>query len=287
MKSLINIVCYAFILALLTACNSEPGSELANHLTFYASFDDGFEADIALGDPTLYIAPSLSRAAEELEPYDGQDVHGRIVEGEGRYGNALHIDLPYDPILFYRGETNMPYSEQNWSGTVSFWMKLDPADLAPGYSDPIQITSRGWNDGALFVDFTDEDPRIFRFAIFPDREVWDAEERDWNDVPIQERPMVDVPEPPFSNDRWTHVAFTFHNFNTGNSDGVVNCYLDGQLIDTLSGREKTITWTPDRVAIWLGYTFRGYLDELSIFDRSLTDKEILQIYELENGIRDL
>lgn len=287
MKSLINIFCYTLTLALLASCNSDRGSELANHLTFYASFDDGFEADIALGDPTLYIAPSLSRAAEELEPYDGQNDLGRIVEDEGRYGNALYLDLPYDPILFYRGDNNMPYLEQNWSGSVSFWMKLDPADLAPGYSDPIQITSRGWNDGALFVDFTDEDPRIFRFAIFPDREVWDPEKRDWNDVPIEERPMVDVPEPPFSNDRWTHVAFTFNNFNTGNSDGVVNCYLDGQLFDTLSGREKTITWTPGRVAIWLGYNFRGYLDELSIFDRSLTDDEILQIYELENGIRGL
>jgi hypothetical protein len=284
-------IIYVSLLLVIVSCscaiNSNQRNELFNSLSFYASFDESYVADFAMGDPNLYIAPSWDRRAElELFKNDGDNL--QIHQGEGRYENALWIDSQYEPVYFYRGEANMPYITENWSGTVSFWMRLDPAeDLHPGYSDPIQITPHGWNDGALFVDFTEEDPRIFRFAIFADRNVWDPEERDWNVVPVEERPMVDVKDLPFSRNVWTHIAFTFRNFNTGLSNGIVDCYINGEKVGILEGHEQTFTWNPEELAIWLGYNYRGYFDELTIFDRELNQEEIQQIYSLENGIRDL
>jgi hypothetical protein len=275
---------------LLIGCGSsdDPYPELRNSLTFYASFDGSHEADVAAGDPGFYMAPSWSQRMEyELFTEAGEEFF-RIHEGEGKYGDALWIDSRYEPVFFYKGEDNMPYETRHWSGTVSFWLRLDPAeDLHPGYSDPIQITASAWNDGALFVDFTDEEPRIFRFAIFADREVWDPDEREWDEVPVDERPMVDINDPPFSRNDWTHVAFAFSNFNTGDNDGTVYVYLNGEKAGELTGREQTLTWNPSEVFIWPGYNYRGYFDELSIFDRSLSGDEIRQIYNLENGIRQI
>lgn len=288
---IIPIICVFYLLPASIENSWNP----AESLTFYASFDEGISADIATGDPNLYMAPSLNRLSEMnrftdeltgfVDPENNQDV--RIAEGAGRYKNALHIQLPYSPILFFKGENNINYNKKNWEGTISFWMKSDPSQLASGYSDPIQITSRGWNDGAIFVDFTDRDPRIFRFAIFPDREVWDPQERDWDDVPPEDRPMVDVPDHPFTSDAWVHVAIVYKNFNTGSTDGTVDFYLNGQHFGSLTSREQTFTWDPEKVVIWLGYNFRGYFDELAIFDRVLSSNEIFRIYSLENGLSEL
>jgi len=274
---------------LLASCDSgnDTHRDLRNSLTFYASFDNSFEADYAKGDPKLYTAASWGRRLEnELLNTSGEYL--QIHEGEGKYGDALWIDSRYEPILFYKGEENMPYKSENWNGTVSFWLRLEPSeDLHTGYSDPIQITASAWNDGAMFVDFTDVDPRIFRFAIFADREVWDPGEREWDEVSVEERPMVDVEDLPFSRDKWTHIAFTFSNFNTGKANGTVFSYLDGEKIGELTGRKQTFTWNPSEVFIWLGYNYRGYFDELSIFNRTLSDEEIENIYRLENGIREI
>jgi hypothetical protein len=278
------------ILAVLSmiGCGSsgDPFLELRDSLTFYASFDGSLEADIAAGDPGFYTAPSWSQRMG-YEPFTKTDEEFfRIHKGEGKYGDALWIDNRYEPVFFYKGEDNMLYETEGWSGAVSFWLRLDPAeDLHPGYSDPIQITASAWNDGALFVDFTDVEPRIFRFAIFADREVWDPDEREWDEVPVEERPMVDIEDPPFGSEEWTHIVFTFENFNTGEENGIVHCYLNGEGVGVLSGREQTFTWSPSEVFIWLGYNYRGYFDELSIFDRALTVEEVLHIYTMEDGIR--
>ncbi len=262
-------------------------NDLISSLTFFASFDHGLDADISSGDSLLYMAPSWSDR-ENAVIFTGDTDHLEIREAAGRYNNALWIENSYTPVYFYRGKLNMPYFRQGWSGTVSFWLRLDPdEDLFDGFSDPIQITTRAWNDGALFVDFTDAPPRVFRFAFFPDREVWDPDMREWDDVPIDERPMIDLEEHPFSSDEWTHIAFTFQNFNTSQENCVVSGYVNGRYAGSITDREKTFTWVPEEIKIWLGYNYRGYFDELAIFNRALTSEEIELIYSLENGISDL
>jgi len=260
---------------------------LLDSLSFYASYDNNFTADYSLGDAELYMAPTWERR-NELERFTNEGAYLQIHEGEGRYGDALWIDSKHSPVFFYKGEANMPYDTENWNGTISFWLRLDPEkDLHPGYSDPIQITPHAWNNGAMFVDFTEEIPRIFRFAIFADRDIWDPEQQEWDDIPIEQRPMIEVEDLPFSSDEWTHIAMSFRNFNTGQNNGVVDCYINGVKIGSLEGRDQTFTWNPEEVKIWLGYNYRGYFDELALFDRNLSEDEISFLYSLENGISDL
>ena len=259
---------------------SLPGLKAA--LAFHAPFDGKADAAFAKGDPKVYTGKELGKDGEA-----GLTTPEVVIaKGQGRFGDALQFRKKVSDVIFFRGGANVPYAKADWSGTVSFWLSLDPdKDLAPGFADPIQITERGWNDGALFVDFTKDDvPRHFRLGIFADRKVWDPKERNWDDVPVAERPMADVPNPVFGHGKWTHVAFTWSRFNTGKDDGVAKLYMDGALAGEIGGRVQTFTWDPGKSVIQVGMSYVGLVDDLAVFDRELTAAEISGIYRLPGGI---
>jgi hypothetical protein len=279
-----------FLMAFLLSAGGDSDEQMSpeayiESLSFYASFDYGFDADVSRGDSVFYMASSWS-SRDQLRPFTDTSLV-EIHQDMGVYQNALWIENSYTPVFLYKGADNMPYTEENWSGTVSFWMRVSPdEDLPDGFSDPIQITPREWNNGALFVDFTDQVPRIFRFAAFADRDVWDPDYRDWDEVPEEERPMIDVEQDLFHHEEWTHVALTFQNFNTGEANGVVDGYINGTHYGSITEREQTFTWNPEEVFIWLGYNYTGYLDELAIFDRALSESEIRTLFTLPYRLGD-
>jgi hypothetical protein len=180
----------------------------------------------------------------------------------------------------------MPYQRENWSGSVSFWLSVDPAaDLEPGFCDPVQITPRAWNDGAFFVEFEKRPESIpFRLGVYADLAVWNPQNRRFADIPQDERPLVTVDKPPFARGKWTHVVFTFERFNTGRPDGLVRLYLDGRAEGALSPRQQTFTWDAETTAIGLGLSYIGLIDELSIFDRALAEREVRSLYALNKGV---
>lgn len=254
-------------------------------LTFFASFDNGLDADFASGDPKLYTAASMKH------PRTGQPglPPGGVVTREadkGRFGGALRFHKKGPHAVFFSGKGNMPYRARDWSGTVSFWLKVDPArELEPGYCDPIQITPREWNDAAFFVEFEKRTTSIpFRLGAYADFKVWNPQNREWASIPAHEKPLLTVEQPPFAGDRWTHVAFAFANFNTGRADGVATLYLNGKPQGTMAAREQTFTWDPEKVLVMLGLSYIGWWDELAIFNRALTEGEVAQLYRLEKGL---
>jgi hypothetical protein len=103
-------------------------------------------------------------------------------------------------------------------------------------------------------------------------------------LPRSRRPLVSVNDPPFARSRWTHVVFTFEQFNTGRSDGVARLYLDGAPAGALTARQQTFTWNPGDTLIALGLNYIGLLDELSIFNRALTGEEIRTLHALPGGV---
>lgn len=247
-------------------------------LTLHASFDHGLDADFAKGDPVLKTAPSMAKRSEG-KPGLPEGGPIRVARGEGITGDALRFGPNPSAVVHYAALNNVSWNPTNWSGTVSFWLRLDPqTDLQPGYSDPIQLTSHAWNDAAFFVEFTPDDkPRHFRLGAYADLKVWNPNNRKWEEMPFEEKPLVRVTHPPFSRDQWTHVAFTWDHFNTGRGDGVARLYLDGELRGTIGPRVQTFTWEPDKALVMLGLSYSGLWDELAIFNRPLTAEEILQL----------
>jgi hypothetical protein len=254
-------------------------------LTFHAPFDGSVDAMHAAGNPKLYTAPSLARRAEMAPglPSGGETVHAK---GAGRFGDALRFNQRRKPVVYFEAGRNIAYSPADWSGTVSFWLSVDAVtELDPGFCDPIQITPRMWNDAAFFVEFEKTPQAIpFRIGAYADFAVWNPQNRQFDDIPPAERPLIPVEHPPFGRGKWTHVVFTFERFNTGQSNGVVRLYLDGQPAGELSPRQQTFTWAAENATIALGLSYVGLFDELSIFDRALTASEVAALHALPQGV---
>jgi hypothetical protein len=145
---------------------------LREALAFHAPFDGSADAVVQRGDGRVYTTESLAR--KEWTP-GIQRLDVSIVKGAGVRGDCIRFADKSPKVICYKGEV-LPRYEQKISGTVGFWMRLDPdKDLKPGYCDPIQITEKTWNDAAMFVDFDKDLPRDFRLGMFSDLKYWNPD----------------------------------------------------------------------------------------------------------------
>jgi len=266
---------------------AEPVATLRPALLLHASFDKGLDADFAAGDAKLYTAPTGNRKSAQPGLPDGGLVV--LAKGEGRHGDALRFTKKMKPTVFFRGEKNLGYNTNNWSGAASFWLRLDPdKDLEPGYSDPLQFVAQSWGEGNMFVEFSkDHTPRHFRYAILAVTRYWNPKNADWEVLSDAERPMVPVLKPPFAREQWTHVAFTFGNVNSGKKDGWGKLYLNGEYQGQFTGWENTFKWDVSQSAVTLGLSYVGLFDDLALFNRPLTDAEVKAIHQAPGGVREL
>ncbi|MBW1296472.1 LamG domain-containing protein [Aquimarina litoralis] len=258
---------------------------LKQALTFYASFDKGIDADFSLGDPKLYTVPS--RTARDSAQVGIHKEGITIAENQGYKGNALQYSDRNKGYIYYPSKNNISYTDKNWNGAISFWLNLDPAtDLKPGYCDPIQITDVSYNDASIWVDFTKENPRDFRLGVIGDKTSWkkDTTVSDNEDKDFLSQ-LVPVSKPPFAKGSWTHIFINFKNLNSDN--GETSLYLNGKLQGTRNGIKDPFTWELEKSNIYLGLGYIGLMDELSIFNRNLTQEEIDKLYALENGVHTL
>ncbi|MDB5384586.1 MAG: hypothetical protein JWM11_232 [Planctomycetaceae bacterium] len=264
----------------------ESGSLAATRqaLTFSASFDRGANADFAKGDKRIYTALS----AERKDPQPGlPGGEIEVAQGQGRHGGAaLRFIKKSDKVVFYKAAGNVAYRQQDWSGTASFWLNLDPqTDLGDWYCDPIQITEKAWNNAALWVDFSkDEKPKHFRLGVLADLKVWNPTNRDFEKMAAAERPVYVVTQPPFERGTWTNVVITFEKFNTGKPDGLAKLYLNGKLQGIVAGRNQIYSWDREKAAIQIGMGYVGLYDDLALFDRALNETEIQALYNLQGPL---
>jgi len=263
-------------------------STLGDALTFHAPFDSTLQASIAMGDPALYQSKSWDQR-EDSEPATQTDGTISIIPDDGQYGGSLDFPRYAESLYYFRALDNFFYAEEGWNATISFWLKLDPdQDLTEGqWCDPIQITPRAWDDGSVFVDFTRDSPRKFRFAAFADRKVWNPDEQPWEEMAPGVMPMITVTDHSFSSDSWTHVVLVLKEFNTDSETAVFYGYLNGELAGILEGRDQILTWKPSDVYIQIGLQFKGQIDDLALFNRDLSSAEVKELYTLPGGITTL
>ena len=254
-------------------CGAEEKEQPRRGVLFHASFDNSADAEVAKGDGRIYSAESLAR--KEVEPGLVGDAVIWQADG-GRKGGALRFARKTKRLVFFKGGKNVPYRDTSFAGTVSMWMRLDPkADLPKGFVDPLQITDKKWNDASFFVDFDQNAERDFRLGAFSDLGFWNPSARKFDDIPASERPMVTVKEPPFSREKWTHVAFTWQRFNE-DEPGQATLYINGTAQGDVEGKQR-FSWDPAKVVVMLGINYVGLLDELTIFDRALSKAEIRRL----------
>ncbi len=264
------------------------GKSLGKSLSFHASFDSSPDADFARGDRGIWQAVSINKRDEATKGLPGGG-EVKLDPLAGRFGGAIRFGKSKGPIVFFKAEDNFTMPTLNWSGTVCFWLKTDFAtDLLDGFCDPIQITSKQWDDASLFVEFEKRATGIpFRLGVYADKSVWNPTGRNFADIPPVERPLVTVEKSPFASGNWTHVAFAFEKFNSGKQDGHASLYLDGKKMGEIGARTQTFTWEPKRASIMLGLSYVGMMDDLALFDRALTQEEVSDLFALKSGIGEL
>ena len=254
-------------------------------LQFLASFDRGVDADYAHGDPLIYTAPTYNKLGAAAPGITNPDVV--IAKGQGRYGDALQFRKKNTQAVFYRASVNTGYRARNWSGTVSFWLSVSPDTDLDGYTDPVQLTDKAYNNAAIWVDFTrDDKPRHFRLGVFGDSAAWSKGNVSPNDDPFFNQRTVVVTQPPFARGQWTHVAIAFSGIGT-DSGGTAKLYLNGKPVGAATGIKEPFTWEPFLATVRLGVNYSGLFDELSMYDRALTDAEVDALYRLDGGVATL
>jgi hypothetical protein len=279
-----SFMCLLMAASGLIGCGIADSSSLRDAVLFHASFDQSLDADTAAGDGAVHT--TLSRT--ESRPGNHRaDV--RVDPGVGRFGGALRFTKKDKPYLYYEAADNMGFTQQNWQGAYSLWIKLDPdEDLEPGYCDPFQVTDKSALDESMFIEFSkDHTPRRFRMAACPPLKEWNTTGAKWEELAISERPVIEIQNPPFSRDAWTHIAVTFENFNSGKKDGVARLYINGQPRGAITGWTHNYRWDPANARMKIGLSYIGLIDDLAVFNRALTPAEVRRLYNAPQGVKGL
>jgi len=114
----------------MTSIAYSQNTELKDHILFYSSFDGKLSADIAVGDASIYTAENYKKTVDAKPGLHSSDVV--LAKNKGLSGDALHFKKAKTPAIYYNGSKNLGYSSESWSGSVSFWLQVDPeTELAP------------------------------------------------------------------------------------------------------------------------------------------------------------
>jgi len=261
-----------WLLTLALTCTAYA-ADWKKEVVFRATFDGSLDARIGPGDRKLYSAPNYKEQASAQPGIDGTEA--RHAKGEGRSGgDALRFVKKNTKAVFYKAQNNIPFDAKNWSGTISFWLQLDPEqDLEPGFCDPIQVTDKAFNDSAMWVDFTKDDkPRHFRLGVFGALKSWNPSNIPGDKNPDFNNRLVVVNRTPFARGRWTHIAIAYTGLGSG--AGEAKLYLDGKLQGTTPKIAEPFEWDMSKGALRLGVNYVGLMDDVAIFRRPLDAREI-------------
>jgi hypothetical protein len=283
--SLLPIACAVVLTTVLVDAGAQGAQkDLAAALTFHASFDNGTDADFALGDRRIYTATSYKSLEDAKAGLHNPQV--TVLPAQGKYGSTLEFKAKNTNAIYFQAEKNVDYKPAGWNGTVSFWLSLNPNEELTGFSDPIQITDKDYNDAAMWVDFTNDKPRHFRLGVFGNLQAWNPNAVRGQTNPEFLRHIVTVTTPPFARGTWTHVAITFSGINS-QPPGSASLYLNGRLQGSTQPITEPFTWDITKAKLRVGVNYVGLLDEVSVFNRALTDGEVQALYGLSKGLSEL
>jgi len=268
----------AAILLLAVQALAASEDDIRKAVTLYASFDASAKADVG-ATKDLSTRLTVNWEKKEFKFQNGfDDKIFRVSKDKGISGGALDPSdvLPDNGRVFFPAKGNIAYKKGGWGGTMSMWINTDPnKSLKTKFCDPVQITQKGANNGAIWFDFNDQKPRDMRMGVFP--VVPDGMKGITEDDP--KAPMVRVPKVDFKAGEWHHIVITWANFDTGKADAHAILYIDGKMIGEVKDRPIAMDWDIEKAGIYVAINYMGLIDEFAIFDRPLTADEVKTLKE--------
>jgi hypothetical protein len=251
-------------------------------VTFYASFDEAVKGDVGGGElraGTRFPHPTEKGQFVFEKRIDSSVL--KIANGKGIAGGAFAATdvVPKNGWLYFPVKGNLAYKKDGWSGSLSVWCNTDPHRLIKAkFCDPVQITQKGYDNGALWFDFNDAKPRALRFGAFTARpEGQKAVPESDPKVPLVRAPGVD-----WKAGEWHHVVLTFKNLDTGKPDAITALYIDGKLIGEVKDQAIAMGWNVEKANVYLSLGYVGLLDEFALFDRALSAEDVTLLHKKPN-----
>jgi Concanavalin A-like lectin/glucanases superfamily len=271
------------LLACVTLASStaaaDPDEALHKAVTLYASFDEAVKADVGGGDLSLWTRVADEKEKGKFTYEKGFDAKVlQIARDKGVAGGCLEaIEVqPKNGRLYFPAKGNIAFKKGGWGAALSVWINTDPNKLIKSkFCDPIQITQKGANNGGIWFDFNDAKPRDMRMGTFP--AVPEGKTAIKEEDPAA--PMVRVKDVGFKADDWHHIVLSWQNFDTGKKDALATLYVDGKKIGDVKDYEIAMDWDIDRAGIYIALGYVGLMDELALFNRSLTADEVALLHK--------
>jgi hypothetical protein len=274
LSRLFLLLAVVLVLAANVARGQDRDSELRKAVTFFASFEQEVKGDFGSG--VLTPDTRYNHATEKGQFVVEKGIDKKvftIAQKKGIQGGCLEVVdvLPRNGRIFFPAKGNVPFKKDGWSGALSVWCKTDPDKmLKTSFCDPIQITQKGANNGGLWFDFNNAKPRDLRLGAFPmipegGKGITEADPK---------APLVRVPGIGWKADDWHHVVMNWKNLDTGKPDAVASLYIDGKLIGEVKDRAIAMGWDIDKAGLYVAVSYIGLLDELVVFNRTITQEEI-------------
>ncbi|HEY3789425.1 MAG TPA: LamG-like jellyroll fold domain-containing protein [Urbifossiella sp.] len=271
------------LFALIAACflistGRADDAAIRKSATFYASFDESMNGDFG-GDLTAGTrVPHPTEKGRFLFEKSVDHTILRIAKGKGVAGGALEATdvSKKNGWLYFPVKGNLAFKKDGWSGSVSVWCNTDPNRLITAkFCDPVQITQKRYDNGALWFDFNDAKPRDLRFGAFTSRP--DGQKA----VPESDpkAPLIRAPGVGWKAGEWHHVVLTFQNLDTGKADAVTALYIDGKRIGEVKDQAISMGWEVDKAAVFLCLSYIGMLDEFALFDRALAAEDVALLHK--------
>ena len=196
--------------------------------------------------------------------HNGSDTNMSYVSGKlgncGQFnGSSSNIDVPYDPIFnFTDGSNDLPFS-------ISFWI------YNSGGNNLQWIVSKRTQNNSWQVAIYD---KRFSIALLSN-----------NSNYLANNTSIIIPD----ND-WMHVVVVYDGSKTNNG---LLVYINGEITNTTVENLGTYTGMAienqflrfGNSLIGGAYWFNGRLDELAIWDRTLSEYEIRRLYRNNSGQR--
>lgn len=280
LRSYLSLRAYASVVrSVLQAEKTMNDYDIKKALTFYASFDKSLKPDYADGGRDIGTRRGKPMDVKNYEYVKGYDEKiFRVAAEQGISGGALECTdvLPSNGRIFYPLKGNLAFKKGGWGGSVTFWIKGDPNKLLKTpFCDPVQITHKGANNGGIWCDFPDTKPRDFRMGVFP------AVAEGQKPIPESDpnAPLIKLPKVGFTGDKWSHVAMTWKNLDTGKKDAHCVLYVDAKKVGELKDLELAMDWDVEKAGIFVAVNYVGLLDEFACFGRMLSEEEVLRLKE--------
>jgi hypothetical protein len=164
-----------------------------------------------------------------------------VINATGKYGTAVNFDGSGDDIAFSSSPTGV--------NTISFWMnsRQSASGCAIVIAGSDVYNSNSWNWGIWMGNGASP---LIAFTA---------------------KPGVAQGTPPLSLNTWTHVVLV------RNSNGNALFYMNGNMTNNISSGSGNTDGVL-RIGTAGTYDYNGLIDEIRIWNRSLSTKEIQQLY---------